>query len=386
MSRIRLFKSSTVYPRYPAAFLASRPELIGVGYSQQIRSFLQDGFSFGDAWKHYLEATGQFEVMEVVLNAESIQRQWAKENGVRCSAQNWIEEILAAQLGEFKPQVWFCHSWITAQQRVRLRRGCPSIRYVIGYDGALNHDVSHFEGCDAVLSCVRASADFYTKSGFQGHWMPWGFDPRVLGRLRVGQTRHDLAFSGSVAMQKPVAHFGRLRLLSRLQREFELSVFSGDLSGWKAERLLLSHLFRGHYDLAGQVLRAYPSVVRLRGLNHGERFGLEMLQTLADSLVTLNIHGDAVRTAANIRLFEATGVGSCLLTDWKEDLPAAFEPDREVVAFRNHEECAEKVRYLLEHKHERESIAAAGQRRCLRDHHIGNHLLHFADTVLRNVG
>jgi len=45
-----------------------------------------------------------------------------------------------------------------------------------------------------------------------------------------------------------------------------------------------------------------------------------------------------------------------------------FEPDVEVVSYGSAEECAEKVRYLLEHDSEREAIAAAGQNRVLRDH------------------
>jgi len=45
-----------------------------------------------------------------------------------------------------------------------------------------------------------------------------------------------------------------------------------------------------------------------------------------------------------------------------------FEPDSEIVTYRTADECAEKVRYLLDHEQERQSIAAAGHRRTLRDH------------------
>ena len=70
------------------------------------------------------------------------------------------------------------------------------------------------------------------------------------------------------------------------------------------------------------------------------------------------------------------------MTDWKDDLPAVFEPEREVVTFRSCEECAEKLRYLLDHENERRSIAAAGNARCLRDHNLGKHMLAFAEEVL----
>ncbi len=69
-----------------------------------------------------------------------------------------------------------------------------------------------------------------------------------------------------------------------------------------------------------------------------------------------------------MRLYEATGVGTCLLTDWKANLPNLFTLDVEVVAYRSAEECIEKVRYLLDHEDVRQAIAAAGQRRTLRDH------------------
>jgi spore maturation protein CgeB len=94
-----------------------------------------------------------------------------------------------------------------------------------------------------------------------------------------------------------------------------------------------------------------------------------MFQQLHDSRVALNTHIDiSRRSASNMRLFEATGVGACLLTDWRENLPQLFDTDAEVVAYRDAEECVEKVNYLLAHEDERRAIAAAGQRRTLREH------------------
>ena len=346
---------------------------------------LADGFSFGDSWKHYLEATGRYEVMEVLLNVEPAQKQWAGEHGVLHSEGNWGEAILAAQLADFKPDIWFCHSWLSPTQRLRLRGSCPSIRYVVGYDGALNHDCEQLFGCDAVLSCVRESAVFYAQKGFRGYWMPWGFDPRLLARLKPSREHYQASFCGSMVMQKHVGHFERPSLLDKLRGDVDVAVFCGDLGRRQIERTLVSHLYRREFDLVWRTLQIYPAVRRLRRANRGARFGLDMLQTLSDSKVTLNVHGYGVRTAANIRLFEATGAGTCLLTDWKDDLPDVFEPNKEIVAFSSHDECAERLRYLLDHDGERRSIAAAGQERCLRDHNIGNHIVAFANEVSDHV-
>jgi spore maturation protein CgeB len=94
-----------------------------------------------------------------------------------------------------------------------------------------------------------------------------------------------------------------------------------------------------------------------------------MYKVLRQSLLTLNHHIDiASAYAGNLRLFEATGVGTLLITDWKKNLHDMFEPGKEVVCYRTPEECAEMVQYYLEHDEEREAIARAGQQRTLRDH------------------
>jgi hypothetical protein len=363
-------------------FYAARPELAEQPFAIQMAALLADGFSFGDAWKHYLEATGRYEVIEVITNAEPAQKQWAKEHGLRYAEENWSEEILAAQLVESQPDIWFCHDSLPAEQRLRLRRECPSIRFAFGYDGVMRHDPARLMGCEAVLSCEQQIAMFYTQSGFRGYWLPWGFDPRLLEKLAPRQERHQVSFCGSMAMQAEIGHFDRPKLLDRLLHEFDVHIFCGELSGWEMERLLMWHLYRRKLGLAWRTIGVYPAVRRLRRSNSNGCFGVAMFQTLADSKVSLNLHMAGSLTAGNIRLFETTGVGTCLLTDWKENLPGLFELDREVVAFRSHEECAEKLRYLLDHENERRSIAAAGQKRCLRDHNIGTHILGFANEVL----
>jgi spore maturation protein CgeB len=96
-----------------------------------------------------------------------------------------------------------------------------------------------------------------------------------------------------------------------------------------------------------------------------------MYSTLKSSDVTINAHADSSpKFASNMRLYEATGVGTCLLTDWKENIRELFEPDYEVVTYRTAEECREKLKFLLENPLVRQQIAKNGQKRCLTDHNI----------------
>jgi hypothetical protein len=112
-------------------------------------------------------------------------------------------------------------------------------------------------------------------------------------------------------------------------------------------------------------------------------FGLDMYGMLKRSKVALNIHADSSPThASNMRLFEITGVGTCELTDWRDNLPELFEPEREVVTYRSMGECLEKARWLLAHPEEREQIAKRGQERTLRDHTFAKRAVEL-DAIIR---
>ena len=110
-------------------------------------------------------------------------------------------------------------------------------------------------------------------------------------------------------------------------------------------------------------------------LRHGAVWGVDAARVMSASAMTVNVHGDICvagqcddHLANNQRLFEATGVGTLLVTDWKEDLHEVLEPGVEVATYRSPADCVEKVNYYLEHETQRREIAAAGQSRTLREH------------------
>ena len=102
---------------------------------------------------------------------------------------------------------------------------------------------------------------------------------------------------------------------------------------------------------------------------YGPVFGIEYYQLLQSSNIVFNMHSIAAKnTVDNMKMFEITGVGSCLLTDTGTNMKDIFEEDKEIVVYRSIDEAVEKVSYLLDHPKEAEEIAKAGQTRTLRDH------------------
>ena len=126
-----------------------------------------------------------------------------------------------------------------------------------------------------------------------------------------------------------------------------------------------------------------PFYVRDSDRSNPQVFGSEMLRVLASSKITFHRRADLVDGCAGaMRLFEATGMGSLLLTDEDSDIDSVFEPGIEVVTYSSFQECVDKINYYLEHESERERIALKGQERTFNDHSLNARYTFVAEQLL----
>jgi spore maturation protein CgeB len=398
---MRLLKIGVYYPTYLEQFYARRPGLAALPYAAQHAALMDDCFGSSDFWTKALRGLG-YETCDLVANAEPLQKAWATERGLAFGESDWLFEIAAAQVRDFRPDALIVadYSTVTAAFLRRLRDVCPSLRLVLGWCGAPYGDGAVFRECDVVLSCVPELVEHFAAQGHRSRHVNHAFEPRVLGKLDATAAPADAAdfvFLGSI-IKSDKFHLEREKILSRLVAETGLQIWSevgpqppprrqggapvsrpaGGVEGVGVRArvaslpLLGGVARRASRILLGGAARRAPAPSldeRVARRARPPLFGLEMFRRLRDSRVALNTHIDiSPVNASNMRLFEATGVGTCLLTDWKVNLPDLFEPDAEVVAYRDAAECVEKVKYLLSHEAERRRVAAAGQRRTLRDH------------------
>ena len=107
-----------------------------------------------------------------------------------------------------------------------------------------------------------------------------------------------------------------------------------------------------------------------------------MYQVLRDCRIVFNAHLDVAGIYANnLRLYEVTGAGSLLLTDWKKNIATLFEPETEIATYRSLEECVALAKHFLENDDEREAIAAAGQARILREHTFDHRVVELCQHI-----
>lgn len=84
--------------------------------------------------------------------------------------------------------------------------------------------------------------------------------------------------------------------------------------------------------------------------------------------VNFNVTSRQMKGAVNQRVFDVPACGAFLLTDYRAQMEALFEPGREMIAYSDPDEIEDLVRYYLNHPDERKTIVRAGRRRALAQH------------------
>jgi len=109
--------------------------------------------------------------------------------------------------------------------------------------------------------------------------------------------------------------------------------------------------------------------------------GAEVKRTYNETRINLNITHQQSIWDYNNKLFEITGSGGFLITEYKKNLEKHFVIGKEIESFASVEELREKINYYLQRPEKVAMIAAAAQRRALRDHTYGARMSYFIDQL-----
>ncbi len=377
MSKIKILKAATYYPDFITEVYLKNIYDRDASYETNHRKLMDTCYAWSDFWKINLEALGGFEVVETVFNVEELQKKWAEENHFKYAPANWRQSIYTEQIRMFQPDVLVMQEmYHHAHYLKELKKIVPSIKLIVGWDGILYHNKETFADCDLILSCVQDTCEYYNAFGFKTHFFKFGFETELLKRLNLNNPKYPVSFVGSIFLG-PGYHQNRLKLISHIVSKVDMNIWAASFDyQWK---LYSRQQIRRMIDLKFSL--AYD-IYNVAKRNKGMLFGMDMFQTLYDTKITFNSHGEnSPKKAANMRLFEATGVGTCLLSDWKENLGDFFEPDVEVVTYKSKEEAVDKINYLLNNEAVRKNIADAGQKRTLENYSYKIRMVEIANLV-----
>lgn len=350
------------YPAYLTNLHQRYPELKHQSFALQQEMLFQDGFYGNHMFAPYLKAFG-YETQFMIINDPYSQKKWMEEQGFATDgldltqvAQTYV--VAQKQVQAFQPDILFISTPIIFDSHfIRFLAKRPP--FVIGWRAAHIGPTVDWTEFDLILSNVNELLETAMQRGARGvaKFHP-GFPNIVLDQLNHIPDltkKRDVSFAGQITTQHLKRH-EHLKEIGKwplgLEGEFSIDYFIGTF-------FEQGHPFHTGLDLAVSVFM----------YNHGGLWGMDMYRMLAESRICFNDLIDiAAGQSGNMRLFETTGVGSFLLTEWTQDLGQFFELGQEIESYQSLPELKEKIYYYLNHPEAREAIAKNGQARCLRDY------------------
>lgn len=374
---MRIVIFDTYYARFMADFYRRNPGLRQKSAQSQTEALLSAAFGTSDFYSRHLKALG-WDAVDLIGNSVPLQSAWARENdepfsawamklphrtfrlpyvGPRLAALPGLMDVAKAQIRALKPDVLYCQdlSFFTPQALKDLKN---HVGMVVGQIACPTPPDEFLKGYDLILTSFPHFVPRFHAMGIASEYFRIGFDTRVLDILGAVERDVPVSFVGGISK-----HHGKaVPLLEKLAQETPIQFF-----GYGAQTL--------------------PKSSPIREKHHGEVWGPDMYRALARSRITVNRHINvAENNANNMRLYEATGVGTLLITDRKHNLDDLFEVGKEVVAYSSPEECVELINYYVAHPEEAAAIAKAGQQRTLRDHTYRVRMEELSGILQRHLG
>jgi hypothetical protein len=356
---MRIVIFDTYYRQFLARTYGETPGLSGASFEEQRRHLLTLCFGTSDFYSKHLNDLG-WGAVDLIGNCVPLQFAWARENGLKVSrpflqiphrfyrvpvlgpilsSMPGLLDVAVAQVLKEKPDILYVQdlSFFPGPVLEKIKEQVP---LVVGQIASPLPPREFIGAYDLILTSFPHFVDQLRGMGIASEYFRIGFEERVLNVLGPVEKDIDVTFVGGISPH----HSGALPLFERLAEETPIQFF-----GYGADKL------------------ADGSPIRKR--HHGEVWGLDMYRALARSRITLNRHiGVAGSYANNMRLYEATGVGTLLLTDAKKNLGDLFAEGTEVVAYQDADDAVQQISALLADPQRVAAIAAAGQRRTLGEH------------------
>lgn len=313
----------------------------------------------------------------MIVNSYSLMKSWANENSISCEDMS-LNDLLTEMVRQYNPDIlWYCDS--DYERLMKIKEKCHNIKLYIGWIGSAVPENKIYAEFDILFSCAQESVDYFIQNGLNAIQLHHAFPREAIEEFMGSRAiTSDIVFIGSTVRSNQY-HIEREKILLELSIFLNLNIYSPNY--YIGVKDILKYVIKKTIWNINEVIPVFenlfinrsipklPVNLKLRKNMKPPIFGLDMFRILNNAAIGLNIHADSSpRYSSNMRMWEATGLGSCLLTEHKLNTADLFDIYNEIVVYENIEDCIEKARYLINHAKQREQIARNGQKRCAADH------------------
>lgn len=404
----RFVKISSYYRSFLKYYYSRNPGVTEENYETQFRHLMDYGVAWADFFPHHLENLG-VAAIEILHNAEPMQKTWASEMGFNGSGTS----IVLEQLKKFNPDVVLFQDTLSFSDEfiTEIKREIPAIKLIMAHicSPFNERQLENYNKYDVILACAPLFHKLKDSVKTKLYEFNHGIEESLIEKIVPDQAncKFDISFIGSM-IQSQEFHSDRIEILNEVVRNnFDIRIYSDTAP----EKNLTTILKRSAYDITHLLLRLKmegyigkhhlgrkllllkerPKITALPKPLSGKiiyspLYGKDMLEATSKSRIGINVHGGiAGDYAGNVRMFEITGCGSLLLTDYKRNIRDFFEPDKEIVCYHSKEDCIEKLKWLVNNPEERRIIAENGRKRILKDHTLKQRVKYLHEIIIEEL-
>ena len=310
-----------------------------LNYENLLTNFFEYKYSWSNTIKNNFK---HYDVEIVIGNSKYLQLLWIKEFLDNNTMPYNKFSILKEQIKFYRPEAIIFQNLRTFEYISKFLEK-NKIKSIV-YDGVGFNSKFVGKKSDVVFSCISSTNDFYKKLNKNSLYLPHGFDETIIIN---NNKNNQIIFIGSISNK---GHFDRTIFLNEISKNFKINLWLGKKPDFFQilKNLLYNIFFNKKLFMSFKYLKA---IKKLHQNNLGNLFGIYMYKHLSESLITINYHIDKVNDeAANMRIFESTGSGVCLITENKSNLKNFFDIDKEIVVYDNLEDAIKKIKYYLTNK------------------------------------
>lgn len=360
MRQYRFLEITTQYEQYLRNFYRVHNQIDDLSYDELFELIVNDCFAESNFIQRQLNKMG-IESKVVFCNNRNLQRKWKKAN-----EEMSYFEIVLSQIRDFSPDVILMSDmcWLSPKETMIIKEEVLDKKIkLLGFHFTKLHDT--FRRNALLYDQIYTGSSFFVKTmrdlGLPACLLRHAFEPEILDRMKDHEKKNEVCFAASIFAGADI-HNNRLDMLDKMKASHIPYSFYGDIYGTLQE-MLSTENGKKYIGIIAQISRDL----------HAGVFGLEYYSVLDQYKICLNLHTSVAGDGAgNMRMFEATGMGTCLLTDYRSENAEMFEADREMVVYDSMEDMIEKARWLLDHPAKAKEIALAGQKRTLTEYTYKN--------------
>jgi spore maturation protein CgeB len=291
-----------------------------LNYNDSIKEIHSLKISWSDIFQSNFK---DFNFIYFYPNIINLQKKWCSEKKI-----NYYNEVytLINQINLEKPDLIFFQSTAFLYKILKIKK--LNYKYFF-WDGTSKKDKYLALEAKGVISNMNTVVKFYKNLNLDSVFISHFYDERI--KKKNIKKKYFLTFIGSVSNKN---HFDRCLFLYMISRKHKINFFIGDKTNFIRLFGVIFYNFIFKKKKIKDLILYLIACKFIFSNDNGPVFGIKMYEKIIQSKIVINFHLNT-EDGLNMRLFEVTGSGTCLLTDSRPNMSSYFKINKEIFVFKN---------------------------------------------------